>query len=248
MTELTKGLLCQMQQYFYQTLADATLPLTDKQRQQFEQYYELLLTWNAKMNLTAITDKDLVYSKHFLDSASVAFFFDFTQVTSVCDVGSGAGFPSIVLKILFPHLQITIVEALQKRLTFLGALIAQLELTDVNLVHERAEIYGREKRETFDVVLARAVARLDVLAELCVPLVRQFGHFIAMKGPQGNAELSTAKPMLTKLGITDIRTDAFILGAGANAEERLIYICQKTKKTPYEFPRPFSQIKKTSNK
>jgi len=234
-----------MQQYFYQTLAEAGLALNDKQRQQFEQYYELLLTWNAKVNLTAITDKDLVYSKHFLDSASLACFFDFTQVTTVCDVGSGAGFPAIVLKILFPHLQITIVEALQKRLTFLKALVQELGLTGINFVHERAEVYGREHREVFDVVTARAVARLVILAELCVPLVKKQGYFIAMKGPQGTSELAEANDMLATLGISSIREETFSLRHESTIEKRIIYICQKTKVTPWEFPRTFAQIKKT---
>jgi len=198
------------------------------------------------VNLTAITEKDLVYSKHFLDSASLAFFFDFTQVTTVCDVGSGAGFPAIVLKILFPHLQLTIVEALQKRLTFLAEVVQQLELDAVTLVHERAEIYGRIHRATFDVVSARAVARLVVLAELCVPLVTEGGTFIAMKGPQGKEELEEAGRMLKTLGITSIREEVFSLEHSNVTETRLIYICQKTKPTPKGFPRTFSQIKKTN--
>jgi len=245
--ELTEGLVLNMQQYFYETLANADLSLSERQRQQFEQYYDLLTTWNEKMNLTAITDKDLVYSKHFLDSASLAFFFDFTQVTTLCDVGSGAGFPAIVLKILFPHLQLTIVEALQKRLTFLEVLITELELRDVSLVHERAEIYGRTQREAFDVVSARAVARLGMLAELCVPLVKKDGYFIAMKGPQGREELSAATDILHTLGITDIREERFTLTHEDAAEARLIYVCHKTELTPQLFPRAFAQIKKMNN-
>lgn len=233
-----------MEQYFYQTLEEQQLVLNDKQRVQFEQYYTLLVEWNTKMNLTAITDKDLVYSKHFLDSASLAFFFDFSEVKTLCDVGSGAGFPAIVLKILFPHLQITIVEALQKRLIFLEHVIQILGLSDVLLIHERAEVYGKKQREVFDVVTARAVAHLGILAELCVPLVKQSGYFIAMKGVRGESEFIAAQKILQTLGITHVEKEAFELRTSTVSEERVIYFFQKTAKTPKQFPRTFAQIKK----
>ena len=238
----------QVEQQFLETLATHNIQLTSKQKEQFTRYYELLIEWNQKMNLTAITDKDQVYLKHFLDSASSAFFFDFTSITSLCDVGSGAGFPSLVLKIIFPHLKITIVEALNKRLTFLAVVIAELKLTDVELVHERAEIYGRTQREYFDVVTARAVARFKMLAELCVPLVKKGGTFLAMKGTQGDNEYADAATMLKTLGITAIKEEKFMLPqiTEAATETRMLYFCHKGKTTPGQYPRSFAAIKKAN--
>ena len=233
-----------MQENFYQTLSNHNIQLDDRQIWQFEKYYALLVDWNAKMNLTAITEKDAVYSKHFLDSASLAFYFDVTKITTLCDVGSGAGFPSIVLKIIFPHLQITIVEALNKRLTFLQHLVETLALDGVTFVHQRAEDYGKQQREVFDLVTARAVARFKMLAELCVPLVKKEGYFIAMKGAHGETELQQAKPMLHQLGITKISAESFSLTCNETIEIRQIYICQKTLLTPKKYPRAFAQIKK----
>lgn len=229
---------------FEQTLAKHSIVLSAQQKEQFSRYQELLAEWNEKMNLTAITARDAVYSKHFLDSATPAFFFDFTVVNTLCDVGSGAGFPSIVLKILFPHLQITIVEALNKRLIFLQEVIEQLKLEHVTLVHERAEIYGRANRECFDVVTARAVARLNMLAEFCVPLTKVNGSFIAMKGANGEEEKTKAAEMLKNLGITNITKETFALETTDGVETRTLFFAHKTTPTPIEYPRAFAQIKK----
>src|SRR5699024_8331779 len=144
-------------------LAQLGLKINEQQLAQFEQYYQLLVEWNQKMNLTAITDKEEVYLKHFFDSLLLAKMPRFTGQESLCDVGSGAGFPSMPLKILYPDLQITIVDSLQKRLTFLETVVAQLDLKNVHLWHGRAEDFGQDKdyRASFDCVTARAVARLN---------------------------------------------------------------------------------------
>jgi len=178
------------EQQFFQKLKDQGIELTDVQLEQFRKYFEILVEWNEKMNLTAITDLEGVYLKHFYDSISTAFYYDFTKVKTVCDVGAGAGFPSIPIKICFPHLHVTIVDSLNKRITFLSHLSEELHLTDVEFVHARAEDFGQNQkyREKFDVVTARAVARLSVLSELCIPLVKIGGQFVSQKAAAGEEE------------------------------------------------------------
>lgn len=186
---------------FQAMLEERGVPLSSQALAQFERYYELLIEWNEKMNLTAITDKPSVYLKHFFDSLSPAFYYDFSQSLSLCDVGAGAGFPSIPLKICFPHLKLSVVDSLQKRIHFLEHLAAELGLADVEFYHDRAETFGRNKefRESFDVVIARAVARMPVLSELCLPLVKVNGTFIAMKAASAQEELEQGKKRFTCL-------------------------------------------------
>jgi len=169
---------------FKEALENKGISLSPRQLEQFAQYFKVLVEWNEKMNLTAITELEEVYLKHFYDSLTVAFTHDFSnEAVSICDVGSGAGFPSIPLKIVYPDLQVTIVDSLNKRITFLKELTTQLALEDVFLYHDRAEVFGKNKqfRESFDYVTARAVARLNVLSELCLPLAKKHGYFLAMK-------------------------------------------------------------------
>lgn len=186
------------EQQFIEALKEKGIELTDTQIAQFKTYFELLVEWNEKMNLTAITDLEGVYLKHFYDSISASFYFDFSNVNSICDVGAGAGFPSLPIKICFPHLHVTIVDSLNKRITFLNHLSEQLKLENVNFVHSRAEEFGQnlKYREQFEVVTARAVARLSVLSELCIPLVKQGGYFVALKAAAGPEELKDAKRQL----------------------------------------------------
>ena len=158
---------------FQQQLAKNGIELSPLQMQQFEKYYELLVEWNEKMNLTAITEKKEVYLKHFYDSILLGAAVELNPEASICDVGAGAGFPSIPLKIAFPSLKVAIVDSLNKRITFLNHLSQSLNLTDVYFYHDRAETFGQnpEFRGQFDYVTARAVARLNVLAELCLSLI-----------------------------------------------------------------------------
>src|SRR5690625_4009423 len=160
---------------FISTLRENNIYLNKEQKEKFGKYFQMLVEWNEKVNLTAITDEKEVYLKHFYDSISASFYFDFKEDLHICDVGAGAGFPSIPLKICFPHLHITIVDSLQKRITFLERLVSELQLTNVSLFHSRAEDFGQTKeyRENFDVVMAIAVARMSVLSELCLPLVKK---------------------------------------------------------------------------
>lgn len=222
---------------FITELKEQNIKINEYQLNQFDKYYNLLVEWNKKMNLTAITEKEDVYLKHFFDSISSSFHFDFTQVESVCDVGAGAGFPSIPLKICYPHLKITIVDSLNKRITFLENLAKELRLENVNFVHARAEDFGQNKkyRETYDLVTARAVARTNVLSEYCLPLCKIKGHFIAMKGALASEELQEANKAITTLG-GELKEELTFNLPHENSE-RSIIIIEKTKKTPKKYPR-----------
>ena len=218
-------------------LQEQGIELSDKQMQQFASYYETLVSWNEKMNLTAITEEKEVYLKHFYDSITLALAVDFNPEGALCDVGSGAGFPSIPLKIIFPQLKITIVDSLNKRITFLTHLVNELDLEGVSLFHDRAETFAKLKgqRESYDYVTARAVARLNVLAELCLPLVKKSGFFFALKAAKSEEELQEALPAIRLLGgkfIEDKLIELPIIG-----DERHILVIEKKKETPNKYPR-----------
>lgn len=223
---------------FLGALLEKGIKLNEEQLAQFRIYYEQLVSWNERMNLTAITEKNDVYLKHFYDSISVSFFYPFQdQSLNIVDVGAGAGFPSIPLKICFPDLKITIVDSLNKRITFLNALAEHLSLKNVAFYHSRAEDFGRNKmhREKYDLAIARAVARLPILSELCMPLVKKSGTFIAMKGSSGEEELSEAKKAIPILGGEVKEMHTFHL---PNDEgNRSIIIINKNKATPNKYPR-----------
>ncbi|MDQ0257569.1 16S rRNA (guanine527-N7)-methyltransferase [Evansella vedderi] len=225
------------EEQFKEALLEKGIELSEDQMKQFQDYFSLLVDWNERMNLTAITDKEEVYLKHFYDSISAAFYHDFSEPMTVLDVGAGAGFPSIPLKICFPHINVTIVDSLNKRITFLNALAERLKLYGVSFFHARAEEFGRksEHRESYDLVLARAVARLPVLSELCLPMVKIDGAFIAMKGSGANDELKDSKNAITLLGGEVGSQNTFRLPA--EESERWIVEIKKIKATPKKFPR-----------
>lgn len=222
---------------FINELQNYQIQLNDQQMEQFNIYYSLLVEWNKKVNLTAITDKNEVYLKHFFDSISPSFFFDFNKSLSICDIGAGAGFPSIPLLITFPRLKVTIVDSLQKRMLFLDDLLRKLNISNVNLVHGRAEDVGKKQgyRENFDVVMARAVARTNVLAEYCFPLCKISGRFIALKGQFSDDELLEAKNAIHILGGKFEKKYSFHLPI--EQSDRTILIMKKIKKTPKTYPR-----------
>lgn len=225
------------EEQFLQALKEKGIELSAKQISQFKMYFQELVEWNEKMNLTAITDEPSVYLKHFLDSISAAFYVDFTGERKLCDVGAGAGFPSIPLKICFPELHVTIVDSLNKRIGFLNHLAEKLALENVEFVHARAEDFGQNKiyREKYDIVTARAVARLSVLSELCIPLVKKGGIFVAMKGAAAKEELIDAKRPLTVLGAKIQKDYSFLLPI--EESERNIFVFSKIKDTPSKYPR-----------
>lgn len=226
---------------FQTTLENKGIILNEKQLNQFERYYQLLVEWNEKMNLTAITDHDDVYLKHFLDSLTISFDYDFNN-QSIVDVGAGAGFPSIPLKIVYPELQITIVDSLGKRIIFLNHLVQELDLDHVEAIHARAEEFAIKHREAFDIATARAVARLNILDELCMPLVKVGGDFLVLKGLQGDIELKEASKGIEKLGGKIVKDVAFTLTDENDHRHNLII--HKVKNTPAKYPRAFGQIKK----
>ncbi|PIC77226.1 MULTISPECIES: 16S rRNA (guanine(527)-N(7))-methyltransferase RsmG [Sporosarcina] len=225
------------EEQFYEALQEKGFELSDTQKQQFKRYFEVLVEWNEKMNLTAITDAPSVYLKHFYDSVTSAFYVDFKKYESVCDVGAGAGFPSIPLKIIYPHLHVTIVDSLNKRITFLNHLAGELKLENVAFVHARAEEFGRNPkyREQFDVVTARAVARLSVLSELCIPLAKQGGLFVSMKGAAASEEMKDATRAVKLLGAVLQNEHEFVLPE--ENSERHIFVFEKKKQTPKKYPR-----------
>ncbi|UXR73917.1 16S rRNA (guanine(527)-N(7))-methyltransferase RsmG [Staphylococcus sp. IVB6238] len=213
------------------------MTLSDKQKQQFETYYDMLVTWNDKINLTSITEKHEVYLKHFYDSITLSFYCDLNEPLHICDVGAGAGFPSIPLKIVFPHLHVTIVDSLNKRIQFLNQLADALELEGVSFVHDRAETFGKNEdyRASFDIVTARAVARLSVLSELCLPLVKKHELFMALKSSKGQEELDEAR---FAIGILGGRVeDVYSFTLPEEAGERQIIKIQKRSQTPKKYPR-----------
>nr|WGD98254.1 16S rRNA (guanine(527)-N(7))-methyltransferase RsmG [Bacillus safensis] len=222
---------------FTAALEEKEITLSPVQLEQFETYFRMLVEWNEKMNLTSITEKEEVYLKHFYDSISAAFFIDFHKVTTICDIGAGAGFPSIPLKICFPHLHVTIVDSLQKRITFLNELAKGLNLQDTTFYHDRAETFyqRKEKRESYDLVTARAVARLSVLSELCLPLVKKEGLFVALKASAADEEMQAGKKAVTVLGGEVVEKHSFVLPL--EESERNIIVIEKKKQTPKKYPR-----------
>ncbi len=169
-------------QQFLSQMSKLGITLTSLQLNQFEQYYQLLIEWNKKINLTRIIERDLVYLKHFYDSATIIKVIDLNKEKTFCDVGSGAGFPGIVIKILYPHLEVTLIDSLLKRIKFLEVVIKKLKLEKIISLHIRAEDYAKKRKEGFDVVTARAVASINLLLEYCFPLVKKGKWFVAMKG------------------------------------------------------------------
>ncbi len=222
---------------FIPLLKERGITLSEKQEQQFDTYFQVLVEWNEKMNLTAITDEDEVYLKHFYDSISASFYYDFQPGQRLIDVGAGAGFPSIPLKILFPEIHVSIVDSLKKRIHFLEHLATQLELEGISFFHDRAETFGQniQHREKYDIVTARAVARMSVLAELCLPLAKINGDFIAMKGAGTSDELTVANKAIHLLGGSVVANHAFILPI--EKSERHIVQIRKEKATPKKYPR-----------
>jgi len=221
-------------------LEDLGYHLNEEQKTKFATYYKLLITYNEKMNLTAITQEEEVYLKHFYDSLLLDKMVSLTN-QSLLDIGSGAGFPSIPLKIIYPELKITIVDALNKRIIFLKQLCEALDI-EVNLVHARAEEYVYENRESFDIVCARAVAKLNVLAELCIPYVKVNGFFIALKGKNALDELEDATSAIKILGAEVTEVKKYYLQDNNN--ERYLIKIQKKQKTLQKYPRIYGKIKR----
>lgn len=217
------------------------LGLDDSSTPSLLRYGELLLEKNKVMNLTAITEPEDVAALHFLDSAALLTLADF-KGKSVVDVGTGAGFPGMPIKILEPTVQMTLLDSLGKRINFLQEVCDDLGLTEVACVHARAEEFAAAHRQSFDFAVSRAVANLAVLCELCLPLVKVGGYFLSMKSVDSGEELEQARKAIRTLGGTVERTMDYRI-PGTDVKHRVILI-KKTAKTPEKYPRPFAKIKK----
>ena len=222
---------------FYDRLADLGFLLTDRQKEQYERYFELLVEWNEKINLTAITDKDEVYLKHFYDSiAPILQGLIENQPIRLLDIGAGAGFPSLPMKILFPELDVTIIDSLNKRINFLHLLAEELGLSRVHFYHGRAEDFAQDKafRAQFDIVTARAVARMQVLSELTIPYLKVGGRLLALKASNAPEELEEAK---NALNILFSKVEDNLQYELPNGDPRYITLVEKKKETPNKYPR-----------
>ena len=223
---------------FIQACEKEGIHLNQKQIEQFERYKDLLLEWNQKMNLTAIVEEEEIWEKHFYDSI---YPFFHCSIENMCDVGSGAGFPGIPVKIVFDSIHLTIVEPLMKRCRFLEEVKKQLELKNIDICCARAEDFVKEHRESFDLVSARAVAKLSVLLELCIPLVKVNGLMVALKGKNGQLELKQAQKAISILHLNLEKEEVFHLEKEAVL---MNFYFRKIKNTPVKYPRAYGQIKK----
>ena len=216
------------------------LEVTDEKLDKLNKYYELLVSFNEKINLTAITLKEEVYLKHFYDSLTLVKIIDFNKYNTFCDIGTGAGFPSIVIKIFFPHLKVTLIDALNKRIDFLNVVISELQLKEIETIHSRIEDYGKNNRELYDIVTARAVTNLSNLLEFAIPIVKVNKYFIAMKG--SNNELDT---ILNASKLLNIKLeDKIEFSLPYEESKRNLIKFVKLDKTNNKYPRKFSEIKK----
>lgn len=228
-------------QEFLEELEKLGINLTNDQIDKLARFYQLLVTWNEKINLTTIIKEEEVYLKHFYDSLTLIKVVDLRQHLTVLDVGTGAGFPGIVLKIVFPNLKITLLDSLTKRINYLNEIIKELDLHDIETVCSRCEEYTKINREKYDLVVARAVSHLKILSEMIIPTVKVNGYFIAMKANL-NDELEKTIPMLKKLNSELKEIKEFSLPI--ENSKRTLVVIKKNAKTALFYPRKYSEIKK----
>lgn len=205
-------------------------------------YYEMLYETSKVMNLTTIVELEEAYIKHFYDSLLLSKVVNLNQNITLADVGTGAGFPGLVLKIVYPNLNVTLIEPIAKRCKFLQSVIDRLNLTGIVVLNERAENAIKTMRESFDIVTARAVAALNILSEICVPFVKTDGLFIALKGASYQEEISLSAQAIGKLKVKLIKKE--LLELPLNLGERAILVYKKYEKTPNIYPRLYAKIKK----
>ena len=228
-------------QEFLEELKKLGINLTNDQIDKLARFYQLLVNWNEKINLTTIIKEEEVYLKHFYDSLTLIKVVDLRQPLTVLDVGTGAGFPGIVLKIVFPNLKITLLDSLTKRINYLNEIIKELDLHDIETVCSRCEEYTKINREKYDLVVARAVSHLKILSEMIIPTVKVNGYFIAMKANL-NDELEKTIPMLKKLNSELKEIKEFSLPI--ENSKRTLVVMKKNAKTALLYPRKYSEIKK----
>jgi 16S rRNA (guanine527-N7)-methyltransferase len=218
-------------------IEELNIDFSEKQINQFIQYYEMLIEKNKVMNLTAITEMDEVIVKHFLDSLLVIKDFDLSKVESMIDVGTGAGFPGIPMKIMFPHIRVVLLDSLNKRLYFLNEVIDALELEQIETVHGRAEDISKkaEYREQFDLCVSRAVANLSTLSEYCIPFIKQSGMFISYKSSTSDEEIEESRKAISVLGGSIVSKN--IIKLPCSDVDRVFVNIEKVKTTPKKYPR-----------
>lgn len=229
------------QEEFIFELKELGIELTEQQKKQLKKYYEMLVEYNQHMNLTGITEEADVYLKHFYDSLTLEKAIHLEKMHTLCDIGTGAGFPGLVLKIVFPNLKVTLVDSLNKRILFLQDVIQELGLKEVEAIHVRAEEFAKNHREQYDVVTSRAVANLSLLSEISLPLVRVGGYFIPMKAHL-ELEMDTLNSIIGKLNGKIEELISFDL-PNEHSVRNLLKI-KKIEKTHYKYPRKFADMKK----
>lgn len=222
---------------FQSDLKHFNIQLSEKQIEQFLIYYEMLVEWNQVMNLTAVTEYNDVMKKHFVDSLSLTKAFDISEPLSVIDVGTGAGFPGLALKIAFPNLRVTLMDSLNKRIHFLNAVIEKLQLTGIETIHGRAEDFAKpgRYRENFDLCVSRAVANLATLSEYCLPFVKQGGLFVSYKSEKISSEIDSSANAIFLLG-GKLESQVKFTLPDSDINRNLVVI-KKQKVTPKKYPR-----------
>ena len=230
---------------FLEELSKLNIYLTEKQLNQLDKFYKLLISWNEKINLTTIIKEEDVYLKHFYDSLTLIKAIDLTKDLKVLDVGTGAGFPGIVLKIVFPNLKITLLDSLNKRINYLNEVIKELELKDIETICSRSEEYSKKHSEEYDIVVSRAVAHLRILSEITFSSVKVNGYLIAMKG-NIDFELDESKDIISK--INGKIENIYNFNLPFELSQRNIIKIKKINKTPNIYPREYSKIKKEVKK
>ena len=225
---------------FINALKELDIDITDNMLENLDTYYKMLIEYNSHTNLNRLTEENEVYLKHFYDSLTLVKAINLDD-QSLLDVGTGAGFPGLVLKIIFPDLKVILVDSLNKRIIFLNSVIESLNLKKIVAIHARAEEYAKENKEKYDIVTSRAVANLNTLSELCIPMVKVGGYFIPMKAEVEN-ELNSAKKAIKTLG--GVLKETIIFSLPKDAGPRTLVKIEKVNKTTDKYPRKFSEIKK----
>ena len=226
------------EQEFIKSLDELNILVKEEYLTKLKKYYELLIETNKVMNLTTILEQNEVYLKHFYDSLTLTKVVNLNDYSTFCDIGTGAGFPGIVIKIFFPNLKVTLIESMGKRVEFLKKVIKELDLKDIEVINDRAENYALNNREKFDIVTARAVANINILLEYCVPIIKTKGLFIAMKGKEEEVSETAIKQLNIKL----LNKEIFYLPNDFG--QRTLYVFSKEKETLVKFPRKYNEIKK----
>lgn len=232
------------EQIFVKELKKLGIETNKEQLIKLEKYYEILIDYNKKINLTTIVEKDLVYLKHFYDSLTIVKSIDLSKVEKLCDLGSGAGFPGVVIKIFFPEIEIILIDSLNKRVKFLNTLIQKLNLTKIEAIHARMEDYSKKHIEEFDLVTARAVANISILTEISAQALKLGGKLVLLKANL-NDELDNSLEHIKKLSFNLIKIESFLLVI--EKSQRNIVVLEKQEQTNKKYPRTVDQIKRELN-